>query len=707
MDTHLIVTVHGIGEQKPGETVDAVVGAATTQFGKDDPNYEPVVVERDVIELVEKRFNAKDRKAALFPVHLRRVRPAKPETPEKQAVFAEVYWADLSPAPKGPFWTMFDLLKVILGLGYIAMENVENNRDTGTAALVHAFTWLFYGAIAPLNAALFIGAVLMLIDVTAVNVGEQLPVLWLFALNGGLALALGLYIWRVIAKTYLVRLFGVGTTLVGAFILGVAVFGDTVASVTGGWCTLIPEADRPAWYFENLECFVELSVETLALLWLFTVSIAALMYLTVWWPPLKKAIKRLIVRIQSLGTASSDIVQTIDTTDGIQGSREIYHTVCAAMVMFWTVFSSTLWLLFVDLATKFADGVSGAEGTSCDNGANSLFQGVACRHLEKGLGSLAITTGCLIVLVVITAHLVWDRHGWRHNLYKDNESVSRVILNSRLQTIFGLSMIVIWFAVLNIADEWGPFPMTWTEWTVFSFPKPLLDWFYDKYAWVTAGLLLVGVLIYNFSALIAGGLGIVRDIVTYTVQARCALWDDTKSRKENFILRNQINSRFKRTLHYTLEAYSPKHVTIISHSQGTVIATQMLQDGKPAEAGNNAGKRFDLHYLLEKASSPPVTLVTMGSPVTHIYRRYFKEFFQVSRKRMPISDPNGNKVMTQWYNIHRSDDFVGTRIGDRLDQDEDDLAHNFDVPAGGHSGYFTDYYVWQKLYDEVKFKLFV
>lgn len=152
---------------------------------------------------------------------------------------------------------------------------------------------------------------------------------------------------------------------------------------------------------------------------------------------------------------------------------------------------------------------------------------------------------------------------------------------------------------------------------------------------------------------------------------------DLKTRRRNYSDRKAIDDRFYRTLYYAMDIFSPTHITVISHSQGTVIATQMLMDGR----------------VKEQIGDCPVTLITMGAPVTHIYQRYFPEMFTV--------DPQ--KLGAAWFNIFRQDDFVGTRIdGNLIPADR-----NIDVEPGGHTGYFTDYQVWKVLTgDQIGFHLF-
>ncbi len=148
-DTHLILVVHGIGEQSCGETVDQVVAGAIARHPSrpaSDLADAPISVQSSHLTLTEQDFteSSDDPVRPVFDCHTHTLEPAGDG--QQRAVFAEVHWSDLSPAPKGAISTILDLLKLILGLGYVAMDNVENTKSSlFDRGLVHLFNWVFYG----------------------------------------------------------------------------------------------------------------------------------------------------------------------------------------------------------------------------------------------------------------------------------------------------------------------------------------------------------------------------------------------------------------------------------------------------------------------------------------------------------------------------------------------------------------------------------
>lgn len=662
MGRHLVLTVHGIGEQKPGETVDAIVGAATTRFP--DVDRVPVVVERDLIQLAEHEFDGTERNAKLFPMHLRKVRPVDGDD---ETLFAEVYWADRSPAPVGPFRTIFDLLKVVLGLGYLAMDNVENNRGLIPIGIVHAFTWVFYGAVAPLNAMLALGAALLLIDATPLEIVKsdvpgpralsQIPLIWVFFLHGALTLGVGA-ITAVRAKTYLVRIFGRGMSVLGLIMLLLWEYGLFGGDIRTDCKPPPKDVAPPQTCFPNLEAFVDYSILALASAWGLVVLLAVLSYASIF------------IQRKTLAPVNET------------RHRVIYPSICSAMIMFWMVLSGAIWMGVVELVKQF-------NGTG-DSTPPSLLESYLTLQLGEALDSLSITFVGVGVLAVVGAVLGLVRHLNKELLWKQNELGARIILNIGLQWAFfiALMMIAIFISHNVYSEVWRDAEEISKARAseVLSFDR-IAAWLDFATPYVMTALLGLFLLIYNFSNFVAGGLGVVRDIVTYAVVARCMWRDPAERRRPNFHERNAIDARFRRVLYYGVEAIKPDRITVISHSQGTVIATQMLQNRWVKQ------KIAKMQDVLPHRSQPEVLLVTMGSPVTHIYRRYFGQFFQVPLSNMPEG--------TVWHNIHRADDFVGTTI-----DGVEGLAGNWSVPAGGHTGYFTDFHVWDRMWNRVGFRLF-
>lgn len=142
-------------------------------------------------------------------------------------------------------------------------------------------------------------------------------------------------------------------------------------------------------------------------------------------------------------------------------------------------------------------------------------------------------------------------------------------------------------------------------------------------------------------------------------------------------LRERIQDRLRTLLEALLRNEAPDRLCIVSHSQGTVIALDVIArlDGLTLPGGG-------------------VRLVTMGSPYTHIYHRFFPRAFPSHRRRAPLlPDAEGGRLVG-WVNLFRVDDFVGTHIdaprNRALGGPPGAWPREVALPRGGHTMYWID-----------------
>jgi hypothetical protein len=153
-----------------------------------------------------------------------------------------------------------------------------------------------------------------------------------------------------------------------------------------------------------------------------------------------------------------------------------------------------------------------------------------------------------------------------------------------------------------------------------------------------------------------------------------------------FARREIVLQRMKRILLYYRDSMQnrkhPMDLVIVSHSQGTMIAIDVLNSP-------------DMDCISEFSQ---VSLVTMGSPFTNLYQHYFPNFYPSLRstywKRI-------KQRLHQWTNIFRIDDPVGTEIdfseASLLDPNQQlklqvPIKGFANIPLGcrGHMNYWND-----------------
>lgn len=224
---------------------------------------------------------------------------------------------------------------------------------------------------------------------------------------------------------------------------------------------------------------------------------------------------------------------------------------------------------------------------------------------------------------------------------------SRVIV-SRL---FQMSVIGATLVLIGIFLGRGYIPSSLYVWGV-----PLLL--------VAPGFLALLVAALVFSRHLRLGLDIAMDIINHFVHSR-----------DEFPVRRAISQRFYDVLDRLTADGDRPHLLVVAHSQGSVITVDaLLKDiwRKPFSAGRPP--------LGERVSS--MTILTFGSPVTHIYQHYFPKdyapFIETSLK-----DLAGDERV-RWLNIYREDDPIGTHI----EGPREDFPRNIDMPNGGHVRYW-------------------
>jgi hypothetical protein len=158
------------------------------------------------------------------------------------------------------------------------------------------------------------------------------------------------------------------------------------------------------------------------------------------------------------------------------------------------------------------------------------------------------------------------------------------------------------------------------------------------------------------------GLDLVNDIVSYLYyrcdSGRSRAWSRAAPSSDE----DPTRLRFRAVLTYLVRECKVAHLTVVAHSQGTIIALDELRAWE--------------------GDLPPVTLVTCGSPATHLYQFYFPDLCHDFAD--PIWAPLFGRL-DRWVNLYRLSDYVGTIV-------ETPPLAQFDqwaIGEGGHIGYWT------------------
>jgi hypothetical protein len=142
-------------------------------------------------------------------------------------------------------------------------------------------------------------------------------------------------------------------------------------------------------------------------------------------------------------------------------------------------------------------------------------------------------------------------------------------------------------------------------------------------------------------------------------------------------------ARFRDVVESAVRTTQCKDLTVIAHSQGTMIALEALgvitidRTDRPSTA-----RRVTLH----QNAACKIRLVTMGCPLADLYMHYFPAKYAIN--------PRDKSLVTSWRNIHRADDFVGTSVPNPFDAS---FPENVEVGPRGHIDYWLDREVLEAL----------
>ena len=553
-----------------------------------------------------------------------------------------MHWADISPAPFGVVATSLDLLRLILGIGYIALDNVENNvarKNTGVKLLVPWFIWLFYAVIAPLNLFLLIGAFALLADPLVINFKTS-PINTFAALTlFGLIFAVFGHLRSKAARTYLDKLImrglcACGVVTVAFALMFVAGTDLPYQEIIAPKCNTF--ADDSA--LCELTYFTNLGVIVLKLSWL--IAVLSLMMLV----------------LVSMPGARSHLWE----------KRSIYLAVCSAMLILWMTVTVAIWMLAIEMITR----LPGSEAMSGVAIIDAGFKD-ATQTLVYGVLSL-LGIAAMALFVAVWRNRVKDQLSELDTQSSDiDKKYGRVILNPWLNIALFIGILITTFAtgiaffeflvtkgILVLSDEY-----VWSKVYAWALEQDKEVKAYKTIAFFVISL--IGFALLRLSDKIASGIGVARDVTSYLTRTDRAnpLLSNMNS---HYVYADEIQARFNAVVNHVLHQEGRENIsriTFMSHSQGTVVAAVGLQMG---------------------AQDLPVkpTLITMGSPLTHIYGHYFSENYQFT--------PPTNAALERWFNIYRRDDFVGTRVhGNGTD------AENFKIRPKGHSHYWSDTLVWK------------
>lgn len=589
----VVLVIHGVGDPPAGGTLNRFARA----LARDE---KPLVEHQSTVWLSER--STTPHRNRTFPTHVRQL-----SIDGNQCEMAEVFWGDLSQVKRGVLGLVYGLFQILFGLRYVAYVAAD---QPGLAArnLKHLglmSSRVLHGPVLAIT--IFLGLITAAAFGTdTIWPGSYRDTLWTQALIGGcgfIAVAAATIGLRVTRSRVVVRFC--------SWLCIVALWSAILLVVKAWWIDpLYPETNCAHCAHPGMIWFCRVLVVLLGLIW-FVESILVAAMGVCWFGAY--AHPRVYKPAINLGFLLPAL------TVGIWGQ---------ALPMSW---------------------VLARQGISKTNRIPEFVTA-----FDEALPLLGVQFLMMVIMAIGTCAVVFRYFLWRgrNNVssYKRGSRPPRLIVNTLLQgllaacTMVGVSLV---FLLVNMN-------MLGIEYLQTPFGLALVE--VNKYAVMLmvplAGLAVV-VLPY-----LRPGFDILLDVVNHfyfrATNLEDALDDDDEfDIKETtfssgslfFSRRDMIHCRIKKILVYYRERLRHRpELVIISHSQGTMVAVEILNDPEMAWLSSSFSK---------------TSLVTMGSPLTYIYQHYFGHLYPSLNE--PYWDDLRQRI-DRWLNLFRVDDFVGQEV---------------------------------------------
>ena len=647
----LVLVVHGVGDPQPGEILSAFVRSLADE---DTP-----LCETQKVNWLHDKNSANDH-VQTFPSHSRSLTAGN-----RSFEFAEVFWGDLSRVRKGWWGILVGLFQILFGIryaAYVAADQTSRGADR-LKQLGLISSRMLHGPVLAVN--IFLLIVTLGLSGSQLLWGrESMNAVWMKTLLAGCCGVSILFasVSSLLTKNRIIKRF---------------CFWLMVTACSAGTLLLIrsfilnPMYPALAHHEQVHPCLIwycRVLVVLLGLLWLSEMIVLAAMAFN--WA----------------------LAMTDPKTH--QPAIHLSFLLPAFAVGVWGQAIPMLWVS-ITVALK---------------NAHQLPEFTVIFH--EAIPMLGVQLAMAAIILVATSFVLARYFWWKRTAsiqrYLSGSKPPRVIAHPLLQivlaacTVIGASLVFL----LGLLQHFG------YDYSEIWGGKFLAD--INKYALLS--IVPLGGFIVLVLPKLRGVIDIILDVVNHfyfrSTRIKDVLDDDDEfdisettfeSGSLYFSRRDAIHYRIKKIMmHYRDRMSHRPELTIVSHSQGTMLAIEVLNDPELTWLNNCFSK---------------VSLVTMGSPFSHLYQHYYSHLYpSLSHKFwQPLY-----ARLAKWTNIFRIDDYVGNEIEfvDRSPTQRRPITFdamqppmrlangdceqmNIPVGARGHVSYWTDREVLEVLRSKV------
>ena len=660
MKKQLIVVVHGVGVKEAGVSSDLLAVSVA------DKGLQPV--SSDDFNNAEDVLHNEADKIQVFPCRIRQYAGSK-----RKRVIADFYWGDITNSKIGFLGLWIAIFKTIMGLGHVIRESAkEVYRESDQGRSVASFiVKVLHGPIVAINLVMLAGVLIasfLELLTEEPGGGELSPlIIGAIAIIGGLAL-------RGRARSYLERLLWCWVVISGAFVLLLQIVplvmpqnvemmaglerlvGNLICTTDGDKCREVVSGI----YLDGILLLIFVQLCSL-------LNLLLLLALTVCFQKSKHE------------TTSKPVPSLV------------FPSVVLMTVM-WIFFIACLWSLTI---TPWWELIP--------HGDIQNF----------GLRILLAVVPILVCIAVVSVFVLLNRIAWAGRLRQhwqgvqyfddeiENAELHRVIVSPKISVLMYLSFVLFTLLSIYILLPHAAVELL-NQNELIAHVSTLIEMMGGYYKYMIGFVIASVIAITGFAYLVRDGIDVATDIITYLndyswktgksdeeeTQTYLEKWLSLKMppvSKTGYYNRKRIKMRLELLVAKLVKQEKPDEIYIVSHSQGTVIAMDVIDEyGSEWRKSMKSGARFGL--------------VTMGSPYTHIYNHYFPSSFPDVSSRKGLQPVGNGGILDNWINIFRVDDFVGTHI------DPDGIwPKEHPVLPNGHTSYWVDVNVARILQSALKF----
>jgi hypothetical protein len=664
--TWAVLVVHGVGFTRPGQTLDSFMSGLESTNGSRLRETGPpsvLMLDKSPEEIPPHKYE--DRPADLprvslperFPMHLRQIRIDTPHngTPKK-ALFAEVFWSDISITRNHAVSILLRLVTIIFQLRFV-VDRAATMPD-GTARWLRFVLYLgslvLCGPMAALNVVIMILLLSHFISLrfqswTDISL-DPAKIHWTLIAFGLAIFSAALWVilrkhsdrndnpWRLLS------------VWLGA--------SGLVLALLAGFKSFAPESALARQFDQLLQYEFDFHTAPDALSFYFF----SLMMLVRW--SFSSMLGLLIVAIVGWSWAASKAWRF--------SKAELIPGLTAAVGVL--VLQIGLWVVIIPALAIWVFQQLSMEVFTRSGGPFGRLQ----TFFVLNLGLAAVVSFCVVITWMRRRRWV-RRHAQDYSEVNVARTIPRLLINNVIFTGLFVASVAGALLVSLIAVARGDLLESYTGWVTGG---------------TAAVITIVGLLLLNA---VGSGLHILMDIVSHFIMARLPIpWPRGKQRKpklNDLVRQMKIEARFRRVLEEVLARGNVSHLTVIAHSQGTVIALDVLWHDWAAD-------------LLQKKQVRNLLFITMGSPFTHLYQRYFPDRYPVlfrpdgtfnedeirgwGKLYQNLTRGEADAERCAWINLFRVDDPIGTHIDGNGRDQPGTFPKNRPLPRGGHTHYWSD-----------------